>query len=186
MKTNNVYFVDMDGTLVETDAANNKAYAVAMKELLGIDLPCLPKMRWSRCKIQRMYSQLSVAKLDALIARKQELYPQFLNLTRVNEEMKTELLYAAANNCKIYLVTNSSTLRAMQVLAHHDLKGLFHDFVCRDVKKCMDYNKYQEAIEKLSVELHRITVFENEEVEMENARRAGIATENIIPIEINF
>ena len=119
---------DLDGTLIDTDKANNLSYLKALKRYLpNIDLA--NESRITRLTIEKYCSdKLLVRNIEEM---KCNLYSEFLEHTFLNEEL-LERLIEYKQTADIYLVTKASKQRVVQLLNHHHCIELFDRiFFCK-------------------------------------------------------
>lgn len=168
-------FVDLDGTLVATDKANNLAYQQAVSEVLGSSLST-DSERITAEKIEELLGERNEI-FNRVIQRKKILYPNFLSQTWVNKPL-LQYLKKAILVYPIYLITNSEKNRANETLVFHSVLAMFTDiFYCKSIE-----NKYQYVIEQLDVNPHNILVFENDMNEINKAISVNILQNNIYHI----
>jgi beta-phosphoglucomutase len=72
--SNSVLLFDLDGTLVQTDTANNSAYLFAVKEILGIELKRQYDLgfRITREKLAYLLPEATANQLNQIIATKEK------------------------------------------------------------------------------------------------------------------
>jgi beta-phosphoglucomutase len=121
--------VDMDGTLVDTAAANYRAYADALEEV-GVSIT---RQAFDQVALGRNWRQFLPALLEgtsasvdpaAVAARKVELYPSKVKLTVLNEALAM-LIESGRPGWRTALVTTASAPNVAVVLSHHKLDSLF-------------------------------------------------------------
>ena len=113
----------------------------------------------------------------SLIKLKEKYYIEFLDKTSLNNIL-IDLLKQYNTNKKI-LVTKCSKERGVQTLTYHNLLSFFDDVIYATTN-----NKYREVIEILSLNTGNIIIFEDDDLEIENALKIGIPNQNIIKINI--
>lgn len=171
-----IIFVDLDGTLVATDKANNFAYRQAILEILDIDIG-ISDLRVTAEIAEQLLGGYS-EKVAQIIQRKKRLYPMFLSQTSVNQKL-LRFLQKSTLTHPIYLVTSSEEKRAKETLYFHHLYPLFtHVFYCKTIK-----NKYLYATQKLRVNPQNILIFEDDINEIDKAISVNIPKNNIYHIK---
>ncbi len=173
-----VLLFDMDGTLIDTDACNTKAYKVAIEVVLGGDYAeLLDISRIERRVLRERLSWISEKQLTDIIALKEKFYTQFIDeISIISSTM--EILNRFAETHKVVLVTNARRGRTMQTLRHLHLENSFDVIVTKD--ECNGRDKFTTAISILGLNPNKVWVFENEEVQAMAAVAAGININHII------
>lgn len=181
IKTDSILFFDMDGTLIDTDYANFLSYKKAI-ELVRKDFNIIynPAQRITRNLLKIAIPNLTETELEAIISEKEKCYNDFLPETQINNKI-AEILYKYSTTNKTYLVTNCRKDRALDVLNYHKLTDKFSNLFFRQFgKDNKRSNKFQNAISILGISPKLVIAFENEEIEIADARKAGI--QNINPL----
>lgn len=173
-----IYFVDMDGTLIDTDYANFLAYQCAVREATDgrFDIHYASGRRFNRQALKESLPQLP---LDCIVELKAECYAQFLPETKINTALLDRLRMLNATSITV-LVTDCEEKRAIQTLRHHGLESLFNNLCCRTPGQ--SGNKYCRALAQLRVPSQSVVVFENEASGINQAVLAGIPRESVISI----
>lgn len=171
-----VFFFDLDGTLVDTNFANFNAYVKAIESVLTLDNPLIynPHERFNRSALKRTLPNLTKADYENIIQKKEEYYEEFLHQTKlIRENVDILLKYSETN--KTILVTNCREDRALKTLKHFGLSDKFSSTFYRQIA-CdnQKLNKYYNAILKVKMDPSFIIAFENEEVEIADAKKVGI------------
>ncbi|PKQ60164.1 hypothetical protein BZG02_20510 [Labilibaculum filiforme] len=175
-----ILFFDMDGTLVDTNLANFSAYKKAVDSVLQPDTNLVynPEIRFNRSMLKANFPHLIDKELEKVIQLKEILYDEFINVTTlINENVEVLLKYSKSN--QTYLVTNCRKDRALKTLNHFGLIDRFTNVFYRkfdDNNKKV--NKFENAISILGVPPNIVIAFENEEIEIADAKSAGITIIN--------
>lgn len=174
-----ILVVDLDGTLIDTNQANLLAYQAATLEVTGTALPeqAASYDRLTRNRLQEALDDLPADLLDAIVQRKEVLYPQFLHTTQLNTK-----LYQLLQGCQdkvLVLATNARQARAEQLLHQHQ-HNLHHLFA-----ECYYHgegqpNKFKQIFARFRGK--EIIIFENEAAQASLALAAGAHPHNIIMV----
>ena len=127
--------VDLDGTLVDTAAANYEAYAAALRER-GVDVD---RTAFDNVAAGRNWRQFLPALLGdqaeaapQVAARKTAIYPAMIGKMQINEGL-IALIEAFVRDCKpVALVTTASRAAVDAILSGHDLGRLFDATITGD------------------------------------------------------
>ena len=178
IKTDDIVFFDMDGTLIDTDACNTKAYKMAIASVLGESFAQLFDIsRIERKVLRERLSWISEKQLADIIALKEKFYTQFIDEIRIIPSTM-EILNRFGETHKVVLVTNARRGRTMQTLRHLHLENSFDAIVTKD--DCNGTDEFTTAISILGLNPNKVWVFENEEVQAMTAVSAGININHII------
>ncbi|WP_426622900.1 HAD family hydrolase [Leifsonia sp. McL0607] len=172
-------FTDLDGTLVSTRRANFAAYRDALGAA-GVEFPWETFLStWgedSRDFLPRIAPGLSRAQIDEVRAEKARRYPEHLRATELNEPL-VRLLRTWASTVPVALVTTAKRAGVDAVIAHHGLQSLFSFIVCGDdIERSKPAPEaYALAVETVGLQPEQCITFEDSEVGIESAQRAGVA-----------
>lgn len=172
-----ILVVDLDGTLIDTNQANLLAYQAATLEVTGTALPeqAASYDRLTRNRLQKALDDLPADLLDAIVQRKEVLYPQFLHTTQLNTK-----LYQLLQGCQdkvLVLATNARQARAEQLLHQHYLHHLFAECYYHDATQP---NKFKQIFARFRGK--EIIIFENETAQAKLAVAAGAHPHTIIMV----
>lgn len=174
-KAFDVVMIDLDGTLIDTDHANNLAYLEACK-FYAPNLKIPPVKRITKKIIQGCCSDKELVNLISQM--KIDCYSEFVNETYLNIDLYN-LLLNFQQRYSLYLVTKASKHRALTLLKHHNCLAIFDDlFYCKE-------NKYLESLETLNIKANKVLIFENEAIEIQQAIDSGIIQINIRKVIVN-
>ncbi len=176
IKADTVLFFDMDGTLIDTNLANFLSYKKAINSVTKSDndLTFNPDKRFNRSNLKIAIPNLTETEYEMIIQEKEEYYDDFLHETKIIAEV-FNILFKYSKSHKTVLVTNCRKDRAMTTLKYFGLVRHFSSILCREFgDKDQKINKFQNAISKLGVPPSLVIAFENEEIEIEDAKNSGI------------
>jgi len=170
--------VDLDGTLVETNEANRAAYSEALRPH-GITID---ERWWKANAVGRHWSgflplllpNAERVELQAIAARKTEIYPEFLDKTVINKPLVAWIV-ASRPALRTALVTTASRTSATAVLRCHGLSDLFDETVCGDEVTAPKPapEAYDVAARRLGVSAGACLVVEDSEVGAAAAKAFG-------------
>lgn len=173
---NAVAVFDLDGTLVETDAANSAAYRVALREC-GCGVISGLYGRITAGVIRSEIEGISDLEMNGIVRAKVDAYCHELWRTRLGpavDALKCVLVNRKAFE-KVVLVTDSAERRAMETLRFHGMAGCFDEIVCNGGVG----DKFANYFENFDTDPAACVVWENEEGKIKSAIAAGIKMENI-------
>ncbi len=182
INTDTVFFFDMDGTLIDTNLANFLSYKKAILSITKSDHNLIynPDKRFNRSNLKNAIPNLSEADYKKIIQEKEEYYDSFLHETKLKAAV-ADILFKYSKSHRTVLVTNCRQERAMTTLNHYKLASKFSNIFCRQFADNEEkINKFQNAITKLGVPPNFVIVFENEISEINDAKSAGIPSNNIL------
>ena len=184
INSDTVLFFDMDGTLIDTDFANFLSYQEAIKSVVQseTEIQYVPNERFNRTTLNRVVPNLTEERLVEIIKQKEINYNKHLSQTKLNKAVSDILIQYSKTN-KTVLVTNCREDRAVLTLEYHKLIDKFNHFFFKEIDdKANRVNKYKNALNNLSLSAQIVVAFENEKVEIEDAKLAGIPIDNIISL----
>ena len=167
---------DLDGTLVETDAANSAAYRTA---LLGCGCGAVSELygRITAGAIRAAIDGISDLEMNEIVRTKVDAYCHELWRTRLGpaaDALKCVLVNRKAFE-KIVLVTDSAERRAIETLQFHGMADCFDEIVCNAGVG----DKYMNYFKSFDTDPAACVVWENEEGKIKSAIAAGVKMENI-------
>lgn len=174
MNINTTYSIvfDLDGTLIDTDMANNLSYKKAVYDILGYQIAEGCK-RLTRETIQLMFNIDSYT-MQKIIADKECLFPNYLNRTST---LSGYYLLRHLKAPSVILLTNARQRRAKLLLDYYNLHNSFSRIYYRE-----DYSgisKFEYLIQTVGINSTGVILFENEDNMIQEAIRLGIPPKNI-------
>ena len=177
---------DLDGTLVDTDAANRAAYAEAVAAHGGGPID---DATWATCAgrswrafLPRLLPLADAATLAAAHQAKQVAYRRHLHRVRIHRPL-VALVLALRGRVPVALVTTASRTAVTGVLAHAGLADAFDAVVTGDdvAQGKPDPAGYLRGLELLRVASGTALAYEDSDVGAAAASAAGIAVLRIAP-----
>ena len=171
-----VVLFDLDGTLVETDAANTAAYGAALAAW-GQVLRVPAGVRVTGGMVRAVLPSLTAEDLRVLSSAKAAAYARGLDLTRLGPACGDlrRVLRNRDRFARIVLLTESNARRAWETLRHHGLAGCFDEVVCNGGHG----DKYANYFATHAVDPADCFAWENESGKVQSAQGAGIDIEHI-------
>lgn len=181
--------IDFDGTLFDTELANAKAYQEAILSVgLSINIEkiasvingqhfsfFLPKLLGEKC------SPFLIEKITMI---KRKIYPNYFSLIRPNNGLISLVKKLSNNGIQIALVSNASKASVISVLNYFELIEAFDFVVSSD-----DVNHpkpssicYEYAMNLMGINSEQCIAFEDSQVGVDSAKKAGIA---VIRVSLN-
>ena len=167
---------DLDGTLVDTDAANSAAYSVALARVGVRNMFGLVGRVTADVVRAAMGDGTSVV-LDDIVKMKVEAYCGELwraCLGPASEAFRCVLVSRSMFD-KVVLLSDGSERRVMETLNHFGWKNLFDEIVCNGGRG----DKYANYFGDFDSDPAACVVWENEDGQIKSAIAAGVKMENI-------
>lgn len=171
--------VDMDGTLVDTAAANYEAYAEALRAVgVSVTRQAFDEVAPGRNWRQFLPTLVAAAGADAdpaaVAAHKARLYPDKISLTMVNEAL-VGLIRSGRGVWRTALVTTASAPNVAAVLRHHRLEELFDTIVTGSevARHKPDPEAYRIAAERLGLTAAQCLIIEDSDIGVASAIAFG-------------
>ena len=167
---------DLDGTLVDTDAANSAAYSVALARVGVRNMFGLVGRVTADVVRAAMGDGTSVV-LDDIVKMKVEAYCGELwraCLGPASEAFRCVLVSRSMFD-KVVLLSDGSERRVMETLNHFGWKNLFDEIVCNGGRG----DKYANYFGDFDSDPAACVVWENEDGQIKSAIAAGVTMENI-------
>lgn len=174
-KEKNIAIFDLDGTLVETDAANSAAYRSALEGMGFRNVPGAHGRMTAETVRAAMW--LNAADMADVARAKVEAYRRELWRTRLGpaaDALKRVLVNRSAF-AKVVLLTDSHERRAWETLAHWGLARHFDEIVCNGGRG----DKYANYFGASDSDPATCVVWENEDAKIASAIAAGARLNSI-------
>lgn len=169
---------DMDGTLIESDSCNTKAYKKAVANVLGeFFVERLDVVRIDRKVLREKLPWISGEQFEHIVTLKEQYYMELITEVTIVPAIMAILERFLKTN-KIILITNAHCQRTMQTLCHLDLTDKFDGIITNDISNGKD--KFTRALKYFNLNPQKVWVFENDEVQANIAVAAGIDINHII------
>lgn len=167
---------DLDGTLVETDAANSAAYRMALRAC-GKGEFANVRGRMTFRVVRALLGEVAASEMNEIVRTKVAAYGRELWRTRRGPAAFAlrHVLRDRAAFGKVVLLTDSTERRARETLRFHGIDACFDEIVCNAGAgdKYVNYFKNHETDPAACV------VWENEWAMVRSAIAVGICPENI-------
>jgi beta-phosphoglucomutase len=186
MESLEAILVDFDGTLVNTESANAKAYASSLQNY-GFNVTkevllrhCIGR-HWSKFLPEILEDQYSLDIGSKIAKNKRVIYPNFYNEIEINEPLLTLLKYFT--KLPRALVTNASREAVLPILDLFGISTFFQTIICQEdvVDPKPSPEGYLLAISLLGVNQLNCLAIEDSEAGILAAKNAGIPTIRISP-----
>ena len=166
---------DLDGTLVDTDAANAAAYGAALQHFGFAGIVGMYGRVTS--DIVRNVANLDESELDVVVKAKIGAYRRQLGRTRLGPAVDALRFVRDNRNAfsKVVLLTDSTERRAYETLRFWSLDGCFDEIVCNAGRG----DKYSNYFKNFDSDPAACVVWENENRQIKAAIAAGVKNENI-------
>lgn len=170
--------VDLDGTLFDTKEVNYLAYQEAVQQFgYKIDYKYFCEHGNGRHYMDFL-PQITTKNRDILCEihrRKKQAYSKYMGKARINNRL-VDLLRLSKEEYNIALVTTASRENAYDILQKFGLTGLFDLTLTNEdvIKRKPDPEGYLKAINYFGVRPEECIVFEDSDVGIEAASKAGV------------
>jgi FMN phosphatase YigB (HAD superfamily) len=174
MRTERLALFDLDGTIIDTDAANIAAYLLSLQKS-GIVKEPRGRGRITAGTIRALAG--AFASVDDIVRMKDEMYCHQLWRTKLGPAAGAfrHVLLNRNRFRKVVLLTNSKERRAKETLRHYGWEHLFDEIYCNGGRG----NKYANYFMAFDSDPAMSVVWENEERQVMSAIAAGVRVENI-------
>lgn len=186
MRAVHAWLLDLDGTLVDTHDANVAAYAKAISSAIPRARINSENLRshivaGESCTnfVPTLVPNATDIEVNEVARVKRAFYPNFLNLSRLNDILVQRVRDWRAKGGLAVLVTTAKEPNARAVLSYHGIADLFDSYIFGDeierLKPSPDI--YYLAMDKLDLTPSECLVFEDSESGSAAAHAAGLEVE---------
>lgn len=163
---------DLDGTLVDTDKANSKAYQQSVYEVTKITI------NTNDCRLTRDLVQSRIKANNTImmeiISRKEKLFSEYLKYTT---PLPALFILQHLTNTHNILLTQARRKRAEIVLDYYGVTSCFDNLYCKD--SYLGKSKFDYLVNEQHYSPSQIILFENEQKTISEAVSFGIPKNNI-------
>jgi len=179
--------LDLDGTLIQTEIANMKAYNFALEEFglnLSLDEFQTTNGVDSSKFLSHFFPELSDFDILEIKKVKSNVYEKFLSDTYLNINL-LGFIDNFFNDKKIGIVTTGKKKNVTQILDFHKIGGRFDFAVTGDdvLNQKPNPEPYFKAIKKMGLSREDILVFEDSKIGCASASAAGLRIIRVPPWE---
>lgn len=176
-----VLLFDLDGTLLDSDIANDRAYKYALWKTTGTsEYSCLDRLKRITRKDCNLIDGMTADRLNTIIHFKQWNFMYQVREGYTAPLITMELLKQDYLHNPCYIITSADPNRAKNLIEYYDLTKYVNGIIYTT-----STDKYQDIAEKIGCDTSKIILFENEETAIKNAIDHGIMKENIYFIRDN-
>lgn len=188
---NGMIIVDLDGTLIDTNAVNYYAYKKALNED-GADVE--KRYFYQHCNgysykvfLPKLIENNSEAAMERIHEKKLLYYSDYLHKAKVNTVL-VQMLQGVSKQKNIVLVTTASKKNTYEILRYYGLEPLFDRiYTSEDVKKVKpDPEGFLKAIKDFGVSKEEVVVFEDSDVGVKAAYDAGLICYKVCDVQCDF
>lgn len=169
-----VLLFDMDGTLIHTDNANNIAYKLAIRDVLGEVPDDLFNniYRIRQVDVKNAIKNISEEQFNQIVTYKKEYYKKNISATYLIDNV-VDLLKLHHKTHKCILVSDACSDRVIQTLEYFNLKNKFYAIITKE--DCSDdEDKFTSAIRKFKLNPDELWVFEDEQENIDKALELNV------------
>lgn len=175
---------DLDGTLVNTEEINFKAYKTALA-LSGIKLDQETFQSWHGKRWDEFLPEvMGTQDMDAVQAvhkKKLGFYKTFIESGDLNDRL-IDMLYAMKETFHIALVTSASRMNCMEILDFHELTDSFERIITGDdvARPKPDPEGFLKAMKYFDCGPEDTVIFEDSETGVQAAQATGAMVHKVM------
>lgn len=174
----NILLFDLDGTLFDTNQANNAAYRYAIWKVTNRNYAELDeKVRVTRKDVASL-DGIDEDKLSQIVQFKQSSFHYQLMQGNTATFITAEILKRHHAYIPCYIITSADSTRVQMFVTRYNLRNYIRDIIYVDSD-----DKYKDVASKLGVDASNILLFEDSGQAIDCAMSHGILEKNIICVE---
>ena len=183
---NRLAIFDLDGTLFDTRKVNYQAYKYALDKY-GVELDYELFASQFNGRLYKTYMGMRMGdvigtdeNIEAAHNLKIEKYSQFLNDAVINDSLFS-MIDCMKDTYHIALVTTGATNNVYQILDYFNVRNKFELIITQNdvVNKKPDPEGFLKAMEYFNVSRENTIVFEDSDVGIDAAKKAGLVTYSV-------
>lgn len=170
---------DLDGTIVDTNEANELAYLHAIASVVHMDRAkrVTGAKRITRETLHKLVPNLTPKEYRKIVNLKTKIYPLYLRFTQPNRSV-IGIIERYAKTNPIVLATKSYAARADLLLRYYGLLNHFDRRYYKETYGGKD-DKYRYILNDLGISPRHVVLFENDWDEIRSALHLGMPTHHI-------
>ena len=176
-----ILLFDLDGTLLDTNLANNEAYRNAIWKVTGTsDYAIFSLLRRVTRENIASIKSITPDQLEEIVRQKKKYFPYRVQEGNTSAFVTLDILrrYSVSNSC--YVITSADPDRARFLIQGYGINQWVKGVIYADRT-----DKYKDIASKLNVDASKIILFEDEKEAISNAISNGVQKSFIIPVSLN-
>ena len=176
-----ILLFDLDGTLLDTNLANNEAYRNAIWKVTGTsDYAIFSLLRRVTRENIASIKSITPDQLEEIVRQKKKYFPYRVQEGNTSAFVTLDILrrHSVSNSC--YVITSADPDRARFLIQGYGINQWVKGVIYADRT-----DKYKDIASKLNVDASKIILFEDEKEAISNAISNGVQKSFIIPVSLN-